>query len=139
MFKRILLASDGSEHALRATEKTISLTDHLTEVQVTIVYVIDSSTSKADVLSAEGKEAIEARRKERLAETEHLLREAEVSFETQVIRGEPGPSIVRYAQENDMDLVVIGSRGLNVLQEMVLGSVSHKIAKRTHCPVMIVK
>jgi len=33
----------------------------------------------------------------------------------------------------------VGSRGLNSLQEMVLGSVSHKIAKRVQCPVLIVK
>ncbi|MGB8270820.1 MAG: universal stress protein, partial [Priestia megaterium] len=41
--------------------------------------------------------------------------------------------------KNNFNLVVIGSRGLNSLQEMVLGSVSHKVAKRVHCPVMIIK
>lgn len=35
--------------------------------------------------------------------------------------------------------VLVGSRGLNSVQEMVLGSVSHKIAKRVQCPVLIVK
>ncbi|MGM0899696.1 MAG: universal stress protein [Bacillota bacterium] len=38
-----------------------------------------------------------------------------------------------------MDLIIIGSRGLNALQSMVLGSVSHKVMKRASCPVMIVK
>ncbi|MBW9235102.1 universal stress protein, partial [Leptospira santarosai] len=33
----------------------------------------------------------------------------------------------------------IGSRGLNTLQEMVLGSVSHKVAKRVHSPVLLIK
>ncbi|WP_370876089.1 universal stress protein [Evansella vedderi] len=41
--------------------------------------------------------------------------------------------------ENEFDLVVIGSRWLNKLREMVLGRVSHKVAKRVACPVMIVK
>ena len=45
-------------------------------------------------------------------------------------------SICKY---RDIDLVIAGSRGLNTLQEMVLGSVSHKIAKRVKCPVMIIK
>ena len=39
----------------------------------------------------------------------------------------------------NFDLVIIGSRGLNSLQEMVLGSVSHKVVKRVKCPVHIVK
>jgi nucleotide-binding universal stress UspA family protein len=37
------------------------------------------------------------------------------------------------------DLMIIGSRGLNSLQEMVLGSVSYKVIKRVQCPVLIVK
>ena len=49
------------------------------------------------------------------------------------------PAIVEYTNKNQFDVVVIGSRGLNALQEMVLGSVSHKIAKRANCPVLIVK
>ncbi|MCY8631696.1 universal stress protein, partial [Bacillus spizizenii] len=53
--------------------------------------------------------------------------------------GEPGPTIVSYANENQFDMLIVGSRGLNSLQEMVLGSVSHKVAKRANCPVLIVK
>jgi nucleotide-binding universal stress UspA family protein len=47
--------------------------------------------------------------------------------------------IVDHANKKQVDLTIIGSRGLNGLQEMVLGSVSHKIAKRVKSPVMIVK
>jgi SulP family sulfate permease len=57
-----------------------------------------------------------------------------------IIRGEePGPTIVKYVNENNFDVVVMGSRGLNAIQEFVLGSVSHKVAKRANCPVLIVK
>lgn len=53
-----------------------------------------------------------------------------------MLYGEPGPSIVYYANKEQFDLVIIGSRGLNSLQEMVLGSVSHKVVKRVKCPVL---
>ena len=56
-----------------------------------------------------------------------------------MLHGEPGPTIVEYANKQSCDMVVIGSRGLNKLQEMVLGSVSHKVAKRVNCPVLISK
>jgi hypothetical protein len=57
------------------------------------------------------------------------------SCETVFLSGDPGPKIVDYANENQFDPVVIGSRGLNPLQEFVLGSVSHKVAKRADCSV----
>lgn len=41
-------------------------------------------------------------------------------------KDEPGPAIVEYVNKNGFDLVVIGSRGLNALQEFVLGIVSHR-------------
>jgi nucleotide-binding universal stress UspA family protein len=64
----------------------------------------------------------------------------DISYEIKIIRGEePDPTIVKHVNENNFDVVVIGSRGLSALQEFVLGSVSHKVAKRANCPVLIVK
>ncbi|CAH0275835.1 TRAP-T-associated universal stress protein TeaD [Peribacillus simplex] len=56
-----------------------------------------------------------------------------------MLYGEPGSSIVYYANKEQFDLVIIGSRGLNSLQEMVLDSVSHKVVNRVKCPVLVVK
>ncbi len=139
MFTKILLASDGSDHAMRAAEKASFIAKGDETAKVTIVYVIDGATSKTDVLSEGSKEAIEEKRNRRLQNTEEILINNNVPYEIKVLRGEPGPSIVKYANENLFDLVVIGSRGLNTFQEMVLGGVSHKVAKRAQCPVMIVK
>jgi len=46
---------------------------------------------------------------------------------------------VEYANKEQFEILILGSRGLNSLQEMVLGSVSHKVVKRAECPVLIVK
>jgi nucleotide-binding universal stress UspA family protein len=81
MFKNILLASDGSEHALRAAEKTIALINHHPDSKVTVLYVIGSTTSKSDVLESTSREEIEARRKERLSPTEKKLKDAGVAYE----------------------------------------------------------
>ena len=70
---------------------------------------------------------------------EELLQAAGIPYSVQIIHGEPGPAVVAYANKVKADLVILGSRGLNKLQEFVLGSVSHKVAKRVHCPVLIVK
>ncbi|WP_226035970.1 universal stress protein [Aquibacillus saliphilus] len=139
MFNNILLASDGSDHAIRAAEKALSLANGNPKAEIKVVYVVDGTKSKADVLHNWNSIDVDRSRKEKLTLTEQKLKHANINYEIKILHGEPGPSIVKYANENNMDVCVIGSRGLNSLQEMVLGSVSHKVAKRAKCPVMIVK
>lgn len=79
------------------------------------------------------------KRRRKLLPIEELLRDANVNYRVEILHGVPGPSMVEFANKQNYELVVIGSRGLNTPQEMVLGSVSHKVVKRAECPVLIVK
>jgi nucleotide-binding universal stress UspA family protein len=139
MFKKILLAADGSSHSLRAAEKAIEMAKSFRESKVDVMYVVDGNTSKQDVLNSWNSMGIEKKRREKMNFIEKKAQKSGINYEIMIIRGEPGPKIVEFANKNDYDLVVIGSRGLNMMQEMVLGSVSHKVAKRVLCPVLIVK
>lgn len=139
MYKKILLAADGSEHSKRAAQHAIAIAKCQVESKIEIVYAVDRETSKTDVLSNWNSADINDKRKERLKDIEQLARNSEVAFEIKILHGDPGPAVVDYTNKNNFDLVVIGSRGLNALQELMLGSVSHKVAKRANCPVMIVK
>lgn len=139
MFKKILLASDGSDHSVRAAKKAVELVKLNADSEITVVYVIDGQTSKEDVLHNPDRTVVEEIRKMRLQPVTSLLNSENLSFKLKKLLGEPGPAIVDYANTNEFDVVVVGSRGLNGLQEMVLGSVSHKVAKRVKAPVMIVK
>jgi nucleotide-binding universal stress UspA family protein len=138
MYKRILLAIDGSEHSERATDQAASLAE-LSGASIKIVYVADYSKAMNDVLHTQSKEDLDLARREKLLPFEEKLEALGISFSVKILHGEPGPAIVDYANSSNADLVVIGSRGLNALQEMVLGSVSHKVVKRADCPVLIVK
>lgn len=91
------------------------------------------------MLHSNSKEAADLARRKKNSKVLQFLNEANVTYKTTILRGEPGPEIVKYANEQGVDIVVIGSRGLNALQEMVLGSVSHKVMKRVNCPALIVK
>ena len=139
MFKKILLAADGSSHSLRAAEKALELAKKNKASKVDVLYVVDGNTSKQDVLHSWNSIGVETKRREKMNLIEKKALKLEINYEIMIIRGEPGPTIVRFANKNEYDLVVIGSRGLNMMQEMVLGSVSHKVAKRVLCPVLIVK
>ena len=139
MFQNILLAADGSAHSLRATENAIQLISEKESGFVTVVYAVDGSTSKSDVLHNKDSKDIEMKRKEKLKDIFESLEKANVRHELKIVHGDPGETIVEFANKNEFDCLVIGSRGLNRLQSMVLGGVSHKVAKRANCPVMIVK
>ena len=139
MYQHILLAVDGSDHSVRAAEEAIKIARLSPDSQVEVVFVADFSKAKDEVLHAEGAAGIEVARRKKLAPVEEKLEAADVSYYVTILRGEPGPTIVDHANQKQVDLTIIGSRGLNSLQEMMLGSVSHKIAKRVKCPVLIVK
>ncbi len=139
MYKKILLATDGSEHSVRASENAIALAKCNPDSKVDVVFVVDGDRAKSDVLRNWNTAGVADTRREKFRTAEEKAKNAGVNYEIKILRGEPGPTIVKYANENGFDIVVIGSRGLNALQELVIGSVSHKVAKRANCPVLIVK
>lgn len=139
MYKNILLAVDGSEHSLRATKEAVKIASLINGCSVEALYVVDYDQAKQEVLHSQGKEELELQRRKRLAPIEEMLKEANISYRTKLLHGDPGPTIVEHANKGEFDLVVIGSRGLNTFQTMVLGSVSHKVMKRVNCPVLMVK
>jgi nucleotide-binding universal stress UspA family protein len=139
MYKKIALATDGSEHSKRAAENAIHIAKCSSGSKIEVIYVVDHDKVKSDVLSNWNSADIGDTRKSRMREVEKMAKESGVSYEIKILHGEPGPVIVDYINKNNFEIVIIGSRGLNTLQEFVLGSVSHKVAKRANCPVLIVK
>lgn len=138
MFTKIVLATDGSEHSLRAAEYAIELAKKFGGT-VDVVYVIDDNRSNVDVLHQHEKVAIEQQERIRINVVEKLFKQSNITFKIHILHGEAGPTLIGFINDNHSNCVVIGSRGLNNLQTFLLGSVSHKIAKRAACPVLIVK
>lgn len=137
MYKHILLAVDGSENSVRAAKEAVKIAS--TDSLIEMVYVADFEKAKTEVLHAASSESLLLERKRKVAPIEEVLKETGKNYKLTILHGTPGPEIVKYANEKRVDIVVIGSRGLNGLQEMVLGSVSHKVMKRVQCPALIVK
>ena len=53
--------------------------------------------------------------------------------------GPPANQIVEYAEKNDIDLIVMGTHGRSGLEKMWLGSVTEKVLRQAHCPVLVVR
>ena len=139
MYKKIVLAVDGSENSLRATDEAVKIASLISECKIEVIYVADFSKAKEEILHSQGKEELEYSRRKILVPVEEKIKAKNITYELKILHGYPGPTIIDYVNKEKIDMVVIGSRGLNTLQEMVLGSVSHKVMKRVNCPALIVK
>ncbi|MCG7336756.1 universal stress protein [Sporosarcina sp. ACRSM] len=139
MYNRILVAVDGSENSRRAAEHAAMLAALSPDTSVEILYVLDFERARTDALHYTSSDDLHTDRKKKLAPIEGAFEQRKIEYQLVIKHGEPGPTIVSFANRGGFDLVVIGSRGLNSFQEMVLGSVSHKVAKRVTAPVLIVK
>ncbi len=137
MYKNILIAADGSDNSLRATQQAAGIASLLDGVKVEIVSVI-----AIDVYSDMVYDPIEAHgeaQREIIKDASQILTDAGVDHEIVLLHGRPADEIIRYAEESGTDLLVIGSRGLGALREFALGSVSHKVLTHAKCPVLVVK
>jgi nucleotide-binding universal stress UspA family protein len=74
-------------------------------------------------------------------DAEHQLAELAgglTNTEAAVREGDPGEQIVRYAAEKDIDLVIMGARGLGLIKGMLIGSVTDAVLKSSPCPVFVI-
>lgn len=139
MYKRILVAVDGSENSKRAAEHAAIIASSTTDTHVEVLFVVDYDRTRTDFIPNIETEDLHFKYQERLAPIKGAFEKKRIAYELVIKHGDPGTTIVSFANRGGFDLVVIGSRGLNSFQEMVLGSVSHKVARRANAPVMIVK
>ena len=140
MFNNILLAVDGSEHALNAARMAAQLARSMDSAELRIAVVYDS------IPPLLGDPDFQIVLNARLDETEKILQRAvkavgEVpsTVSTETIAGDPAEAIIKIADTRKCDLIVMGSRGLGRLAGLVLGSVSQKVVSHAPCPVLIVR
>lgn len=136
--KKVFLAADGSAHSKRALERAIQLAK-AANASIDVVHVVSAKESKEAAIQSTGKLDLETKRQQMLQPLFDLLEAEGMVYEYIELRGEPDVELVKYANHEPYEYVVVGSRGLNTFQEFVLGSVSHKLAKRALAPVIIVK
>ncbi len=141
-FKRILLATDFSETSTYAVEYALLMARtfgaelhvlHVLETEIPvmmdgIVYLPPNYFDEIEKITAERLESVIAREdRDKLAVT-LVMR-----------RGAPFSQIVRYAHDQKMDLIVLGTHGRGALAHVFLGNVAEKIVRQAPCPVLTVR
>lgn len=136
---KIAVAVDGSENALRAAKHAIFIAHHLPNASLEVIYVVDFNKVKNDYLLNYSPDSVTLAREQKLRPVIKLTEASKIETNVTMLRGNPSREIIDYVNSEPISQLILGSRGLNVFQEMVLGSVSHKVMKHANCPVTIVK
>ncbi len=150
MFKRILIATDGSEYSKKAAKTGIELAK-LSGGEVVIVSVADIGryASSAGLLPPFGGASpsavdnlftrIRGEGEKATLEVDELAKASGVKSERLVIEGNPSNEILKIAEDNNMDVIVMGSIGKTGLEKFLMGSVAEKVVHNSKLPVLIVR
>ncbi|MFB6156052.1 MAG: universal stress protein [Haloferacaceae archaeon] len=149
-YANILVPTDGSDLALEALEEALALAE-LSGGTIHVLYVVDDSTI-AELATDTGLDDVSFdadvnRLFERFEGVgEHAIedvREAAAARGADVVaeirRGIPDEEILSYAADNDVDLVVMGTRGRRGVQRYLLGSTTERVLRRASVPVLAVR
>ena len=136
MFKSILVAWDGSEHAKRALGEAVDLarTQAATLTLLTVAAPLHAWPGYVPPIS---EDDLVSGAEEILAEGEALVPEG-IPVSGRAAAGHPGTELVKSAAAGDHDLIVMGSRGRGAVRSAVLGSVSHFVLNHTTLPVLVI-
>ncbi|MFC6836669.1 universal stress protein [Halomarina ordinaria] len=140
MYDSILVPTDGSDHAEAAVDEALDLAAE-TGATLHVLYVLDvrelSTLPEEQWLSVE--EALDDVGDRAVGRVEERAEEVGVSVTTAVEPGIPSETIVDYAGDNDVDLVVMSTHGRTGLSHLLLGSVAEKVVRRSPVPVLVVR
>jgi nucleotide-binding universal stress UspA family protein len=137
--KKILVAVDGSEHSMRAAEYAGGLAG-LVGAEI----ILTHCHKPFPVLLGEPyfQKAINKINQETqklMAPYEALLRQNEIPHSHRIMDGSPAEIISDVAKIEKADMIIMGSRGLNELEGLLLGSVTHRVLKTAPCPVLVIR
>lgn len=150
-FQKILVGIDGSDKSLEAADYSISIAKN-TNAQLIILNVLETEPwyyGKRAYEWGSAEELYKVYENEK-AEIQKILDEIKekaktlgIQSKTKIlmiprIEGTINP-ILKYAEDEGIDLIVVGTRGRTGIKRMLLGSVASGVVAFAHCPVMVVK
>jgi nucleotide-binding universal stress UspA family protein len=139
MFKKILLATDGSPQAQAVIKyaRELALRD---DARLIVVHAFPSIP--AYLGEPWRDQFIESHTQEARRITEEAaagLRDAGIDVDVVVLEGPAANAILHVAEERECDLIVMGHRGEGEYTSLMLGSVAHRVLAHAHVPVLVVR
>lgn len=144
MYKKILVGIDDSDKSKKAAEHAISIAKKYdsTLIAITVLDIPDIHllSPRPQELSHQLLEDYIQRTKGRLEEIKQEARRKGVTIETELldVSARPERAILQYAEKRNIDLIIVGRKGKNDFEKIILGSTALSIATYANCHVMLI-
>ena len=146
MFKltKILYPTDFSEASLEALRYAVSFARNC-KAKLILMHVVNEKifSEGLSLARVSAPEALEQEMAKEAGRQLNMLIPAEerkgLDCEMVTLSGMPFLEIIRYAKENDVDMIVIGTNGRSGMEHIIFGSTAEKVVRKAHCPVLSVK
>ena len=137
--KKILVAVDGSDHAMRAAKYATELATLLNAGILLICCHKPFPVVLGEPYFQNAINKILKKSNERLDPYRKLLQDSGIDFTERILEGPAAQAICEAAAVEQADMIVMGSRGRNDLEGLLLGSCTHRVLKTAPCPVLVVR
>lgn len=143
-FTKILVPVDFSENSADAIETALTLA-HTFSGEVVLLHVIDSYYIGEGFYLSSGIDVTEVmseitdKKRSSLEELSAELVKSGIKTSSEVVSGSPHRKIVDYAEKNGCTLIIMGRAGSRQVSEVIMGSVTSKVASRSPCSVLVIK
>jgi len=138
LFRKILVGFDGSPLSIKAADMALTMARAM-DSRVLLYAVArppePATRVEVDAVLDNAREHFEMAFKKIL----ESAREKGVELETEIAVGHPAEHIINKAETAKVDLVILGRRGTSLFEKWILGSVSEKVLRYAHCPVMVIR
>ena len=144
MYRKILVAIDGSDPSINALNEAVELSSELGS-ELTILSVVEELrfpfSAHYGLWAKESHEALMRNVLENL--NEELLKIKEkipnLKIDTRIEEGRPAKKIIELADKENFDLIIIGRQGYGMIEGFILGSVSSEVVNTSTKPVLVIK
>jgi nucleotide-binding universal stress UspA family protein len=138
IFRKILVGYDGSKYSEHAVSVALNLA-HCCDAKLLVFAVArppePATRVELEAMLDDAREHFE----ESFKHIQERAKEEDVEIETAIVVGHPTEQIIHRAETDNVDLVVLGHRGVSRFGVFKIGSTSDKVVRHAHCPVMIVR
>jgi nucleotide-binding universal stress UspA family protein len=135
MYEDILLPFDGSDGAAAVLHHAAEIA-HWADATIHVLYVADTTRDSVTVVETQVVDALVEEGADVVEEAEKTLKTLGVDYDSDVVQGNPAPTIVEYAERYDHDVIVMPTHGREGVSRYLVGSVTEKVVRLSSVPVL---
>ena len=136
--RRILCPTDFSEESKKALKFANDLKD-IFSAEMAVIHVLPNHIIKIKIEKVRDRDRmLQELNDEARDNLNNFLSNYDIEKSGVIEEGEPDKRIISFSKEKDIDLIVMGARGLGLMKGMIIGSVTDAVLKSSPCPVLVI-